>query len=73
MLVILNEQQQEALFKPNLGTGGFQSLMRDLQNNFDVTTAELKLNRELLEKILNHTAKDKSGGWQARLKIIFDL
>lgn len=73
MLVKLNQQQVDELFKPNTGSGGFQSLIKSLQKSFNPTTLELTLNKDLLEKILKYAFEYDNGGWQDRLTGIFEL
>ncbi len=73
MLVKLNQEQKKLLLIDNIGSGGFQSLMQRLQDNFNSQTMELILDRELLEKVLRYAYNYDNGGWQQRLENIFDL
>ena len=73
MLIKLNQEQINELFKTNQGSGGFQSLMSKLQNNFNERNNTLKVDKDLLKKILKYTFDYQNGGWQDRLEKILDL
>lgn len=70
--VKLNQAEYKELSVVARGTGGFQSFFRGLQNRVNKSTKELTLSHEDLERICRHKAHPERGGWQARLKKIFD-
>ncbi|MBA5248597.1 MAG: N-acetyl-gamma-glutamyl-phosphate reductase [Gammaproteobacteria bacterium] len=69
--IILKPQQREELLKNIRGSGGFQSLITKLQENFNKDTNKIKLDDNLLEKIERYTNGYNNGGWQKRLNAIF--
>ena len=72
MVCILNEAQYNSLMSEQYGEGGFQSLMRNLQNKIKVTKAyEIELDNDQVEKINRYANDYKNGGWQSQLKFIF--
>ena len=72
MIIKLNPAEKAALFKENVGDGGFQSLISKLQSNFNQTTQELTLDTELRERVKRYSNDYANGGWQERLNTIFE-
>ena len=70
--VKLNQTEYKELTVHVTGTGGFQSFFRGLQNRANKSTKELTLSPQDLERICKHKAHPEKGGWQARLRRVFD-
>jgi hypothetical protein len=70
----LNENEKSLLFKQDEVTksdGGWQSLMVNLQNQFNEQTMVINLDEKILEKIPRYAYKYGQGGWENRLTGIF--
>lgn len=52
--------------------GGFQSLLVGLQERLNVQTGALTLTQEDIERIGRYAFDYRSGGWQGRLRRIFE-
>ncbi|GHV22856.1 hypothetical protein AGMMS49959_14440 [Planctomycetales bacterium] len=70
--LVLNADEESSLLQVPAGNGGFQSLIKKLQKQFDPQTKELILQDCDLEKIPRYAFDHKGGGWQSRLKMIFE-
>jgi hypothetical protein len=69
--VHLNHAEQAVLQQVDtVKSGGFQNLMRKLNQQLD-RTGTLALDAEDLERIPRYAFGYKSGGWQARLMAVF--
>jgi hypothetical protein len=66
--LVLNEAEIEILLKPVRGQGGFQNLMRRLQNQYRHGTQELRLEDEDIEDIQRYAFDYEQGGWEDDLK-----
>lgn len=71
MRIRLNQDEIHELMQPQVGRGGFQTLMRSMQNNIRTNKGSLILDRVLLEKITRYAFTYRHGGWQIRLRKIF--
>lgn len=60
----------EALLRPVVGQGGFQSLLKQLQGR--VTGEELTLSPDLIAKMLRYVQDYGQGGFQGRLDTVLD-
>lgn len=65
--VKLNADEAERINRPVAGQGGFQSLLRGLQRNFDASTRLLTLTDEQIERIVRYTTEYGWGGFEGRL------
>lgn len=65
--VKLNEDESERLMRPVVGEGGFQSLLRALQDNFDPSTGFLILDENQIERIVRYTNEYGWGGFEGRI------
>ena len=74
MKITLNENELNRLFDPagTRGQGGFQSLLESLQARTERTTGALKLTDDDLERISRYAFDYGNGGWENRLKVIFE-
>ena len=63
----LKPPEAEALMRKVVGIGGFQSLLRSLQNAFDKKTGVVSLTGDQIEKINRYTTQYGSGGFEDRL------
>ncbi len=73
--ILLNAAEMEVLFRQDPGTqrdGGYQSLLVRLQGNTDRTTGALTLTDNDLERIPRYAFDYGNGGWEGRLKGIFE-
>lgn len=59
----------EALMRPVVGSGGFQSLLRTLQSNVGAGGV-LALSPELVERIARYVQSYGQGGFQGRLDAV---
>ncbi|MFP2872625.1 DNA-methyltransferase [Acetobacter tropicalis] len=72
--IILNAQEIAELLLQDPSTkkdGGFQSLLVSLQERLNKTTGSLTLDASDLERIPKYAFDYKQGGWEERLKSIF--
>ena len=73
--VVLNSREVAVLHRQDPGTGqdgGWQGLLVGLQNKLDRTTGELALDIEDLERIPRYAFDYGNGGWESRLRGIFE-
>jgi hypothetical protein len=63
----LTQQEAEALMRPVMGQGGFQSLLRGLQKSFDKNCGVVTLDGDQIEKINRYTQEYGAGGFEDRL------
>lgn len=68
MKIRLTAEAIEHLSRPVRGSGGFQSLLRRLQANFDSATGELAISESDTEKLIRYAINYGQGGFQDRLK-----
>jgi hypothetical protein len=61
----------EALSRPVNGSGGFQSLLREIQRRLDDRTI-LVLDAALVERIARYVEQSGEGGFQGRLEYVLD-
>ncbi|HCC00929.1 MAG TPA: aspartyl-tRNA synthetase [Ruminococcaceae bacterium] len=72
--IILNHIEMSELLIQNPDTkkdGGFQSLLVSLQERLNKTTGAITLEDTDLERIAKYAFDYKNGGWEDRLKSIF--
>jgi len=72
--VLLNDEEIEVLDRQDPATerdGGWQSLMVDLQGRVNRATGEITLQDVHEERIPRYAFDYKNGGWENRLKSIF--
>jgi hypothetical protein len=72
--ITLNNTEMEVLFRQDPNTkndGGYQSFLVQLQKNTNRAAGELTLNSQDLEKIPRYAFDYGNGGWEGRLKEIF--
>jgi hypothetical protein len=69
--VKLNKQEFNLLMQPATGSGGFQSFLLGLQARVNKLTRVLLLSADDLDRIYKYKAQAQKGGFQARLKKIF--
>jgi len=75
MEVMLNAQEIELLFRQDpitKGRGGFQDLLIRLQQKTDPNTEVLLLSADDLEQVPRYAFDYGNGGWEDRLKSIFE-
>jgi len=75
MQITLNAEEMEVLFRqdPNTRTdGGFQSFLVQLQKKTNKTSGALSLTDSDLERIPRYAFDYGNGGWESRLKSIFE-
>jgi len=68
MKIPLSKEAREQLLRPVRGSGGFQSLLRRLQNGLDSDTGVLEISESDMEKCIRYTADYGEGGFQDRLR-----
>lgn len=71
----LSKSEEEILFLQNPNTkedGGWQRLLVKLQEQFNNKTKEIILYPEDIERIQKYAFKYGNGGWENRLKGIFE-
>lgn len=71
MEVTLNQAEQEFLFRPISGQGGFQGLLGRLRKRLDRKSGKLTLTSGDLERIPRYAFTYGNGGWEGRLCGIF--
>ncbi|AEB10654.1 hypothetical protein [Desulfobacca acetoxidans] len=74
MQIILNQTERDILFRQDPTTrhdGGYQSFLIHLQKNTNRATGDLTLTMQDLEKIPRYAFDYGNGGWEGRLKNIF--
>jgi hypothetical protein len=72
MNIILNATEQGFLFRPVSGDGGFQGLLRNLRRKINRVNGEITLTPADLEKIPRYAFEYGNGGWEGRLRGIFE-
>jgi hypothetical protein len=65
--ITLSPDQERAFTRPVVGSGGFQSLLRDLHKGYDPRTRQLTLSGEQIERIVRYTTEYGWGGFEDRL------
>lgn len=65
--VKLTGDEAERLMRPVVGQGGFQSLLRGLQYNFDASTGVLIIDDNQIERIVRYTTEYGWGGFEGRI------
>ena len=70
MVIVLSSSEKQRLMEPVNGEGGFQSLLRGLQQKLQAD-GHLNLSVDDLEKIPRYARKYKQGGYEDKLKAIF--
>ncbi len=71
-IINLNRHEQAALRSSyTFGSGGFQSLLRKLNNQLDAATGRLILEAADAERVLRYALGYGNGGWEARLTSVF--
>ncbi len=74
-IVTLSEKEYDLLMKEpkeTKGKGGFQSFLVGLQYRINHDTRELELTDNDVDKIIKYGTRPKEGGWQQRLRTIFN-
>lgn len=66
----LSAEDLEPLFREIKGTGGFQSFLKKLQNQYSPAEGVLILEEEDVEKMINYSTLYGQGGFQDRISII---
>jgi dihydroxyacid dehydratase/phosphogluconate dehydratase len=66
-MAVLKPAEASALMREVNGQGGFQSLLRALQKQFDRQTSTVTLTGEQIEKINRYTTEYGAGGFEDRL------
>lgn len=72
---ILNDTERELLFRQDQdtgGDGGWQRLLVKLQTQFNIQTMEIDLDASNLERIPRYAFDYGNGGWERRLRGIFE-
>lgn len=69
--IVMPAELKERLAKPVTGTGGWQSLMTDMQSQ--VEGDELELSQALLEKMIPLATKYGAGGYQGLIRWVLCL
>jgi hypothetical protein len=75
MRITLSKFEQAILFQQNPTTerkGGFQGLLVKLQRKLDSQTGIIDLTERDLERIRRYAFDYGNGGWEGRLKSIFE-
>jgi hypothetical protein len=75
MQLTLNPEEIEVLFRQDPSTrqdGGFQSFLVRLQKKTDKNSGMLLITESDLERIPRYAFKYGNGGWENRLKSIFE-
>jgi hypothetical protein len=69
----LDPAEAQALFKPVVGSGGFQNMQRKLNNalTFGAMDASISLSDAELGAVVRHMAYSRSGGFEGRLRKAF--
>lgn len=64
LTIHLTEDERNALMKPAPGDGGFENLIRALQDMIEAS--ELRVSRRHAERLVSYTENYGPGGWQKR-------
>lgn len=70
-VIVLRDDQVRRLMREVRGEGGFQSLLRDIQNH--ISSDKLTLSPSLRQKVVRYALKYGDGGFQRRLAGITDF
>ena len=70
MRVQLMDSELDLLTRPIRGSGGFQSLLRNITRNIDFTTGTVEIPRSDVERIFRYSVKYGGGGFQSRLRAL---
>ncbi|MTI95925.1 MAG: hypothetical protein FH749_10655 [Firmicutes bacterium] len=62
----------EPLLREVKGSGGFQSLLRRLQQGYNPEANTYTLNSEDIEAIIRYATRYNQGGWQDRLRPLLE-
>ena len=68
----LNSMELTILRKPIVGQGGFQSMMNNLRARADQSTGNIEISDDDLERIQRYAFQYGGGGFEARLRSIFE-
>ena len=68
MRMQLNEEEFERFSRPVRGHGGFQTLLRNIQNGIDPDTQVLDISEGDLERLIRYSFNYGDGGFQGRTK-----
>ncbi len=68
MKIQLSKETSQKLLRPVKGSGGFQSLLRRLQESLDKETDVLNICESDMEKYFRYTSDYGQGGFQDRLR-----
>ena len=71
MRIVLSASEMQCLQEPVNGEGGFQMLLRGFQEKLQ-DNGTLDLSADELEKIRRYAHDYKSGGYENKLKAIFE-
>lgn len=63
----LTEAEAEAMMRPVVGQGGFQSLLRKLQKAYDRKSRTVTIEGEQIEQINRYSTEYGQGGFEDRL------
>ncbi len=72
MLVDLNAEEFNELKKPLNGNGGFQVFLKQIRQRASIRPGNLTLTNEDIEKIRRYAFEYKDGGYEGRLRRIFE-
>ena len=75
MTIVLNDQEIAELDRQPASTknhGGFQGMLVGFQERVDRATGRITLSQRDLDRIATYAFKYQSGGWQRRLRRIFE-
>lgn len=68
MRIQLNADEFERIMRPVHGQGGFQNLLRDMQNGTDPNTRVLEISDANLERVVRYFFQYGEGGFQGRME-----
>jgi hypothetical protein len=71
MTIFLSQDAESALLEEDSGTGGFQSLLKNLRERYDLGTKALILDSRDVERIKRYAKDYGQGGWEEKIKRIF--
>jgi len=75
MTIVLNAHELAELDRQPASTknnGGFQSILVGFQERLDCATGRITLSQRDLDRIARYAFNYRNGGWQRRLKRIFE-
>jgi hypothetical protein len=72
MQIVLNAEELSELRKPLKGPGGFQDFLKQIRQRAAIRGGKLELSQDDIDKIRRYAFDYKDGGYEGRLRRIFE-